>query len=1026
MKYFIFLLIFFLTTCCKIFSQRKNFRTSYYTTENGLPSNGIKGLQWDEHTGFLWIATEAGISRFNGLDFTNFTIENTPFIESERMLFIVKNNGGKIYAADQSGNLFFIKNNELSLQQRYNEAQKQTYRKMYTISVSDKFYYDPTNYTSNLPFNLLFDNTLSTSDTSTYIIHTNKLYTFRTGMNEPVRYADSTRNARYAFKLNDKCFFWSDKGELRDLNDDPSFNRSFPIIDADENTLILPDNSGRIYWVNGMENPILINKTRAWLLSLSGDKIKATQICDDMPVDALIEFVQYSLQKKLLFLGTDSKGIIVISQNRVDAMKGTGFNQRNSYYSQILLENGNVLTNEGIEIGNNSPGNSGHPINGKFTYFTSITSDSILWYSQHHPVIGFVCLHSYDMKTGQTKAYPRIPCGEAIVRETSDGKKLLVTEYGVAWLINDSLQYVYRHPQVSYGTSSYGAEEIEPGVFLLATCSGIIKFSIAGKRMDTLLKTPGSCIRSTWKYRDYIFFGSYGKGIFIWKNGVLKSIALDKRKHLAYSHCFMPDDEGYCWISTNRGLFKAKIDELINAYENNSTTVYYHYFGKNDGMDMIEMNGGCNPCAIRLPGKTLSFPTMDGLLWVDPEKAKPILPEGKIFIDNIKADSLEIDFEQNDVLTIPSKTETLSFNLAFPAWCNKENIYIEYQLNDSLIWKPLNTDVDPVILFNNLDPGDYTLRIRKLNGFGINNYSYKTIRFNIPTPWYLMWWFNILIVLAAAGLVLVYVNLRTRQLKNKQLWLEKQVSEKTKELQLKNEVLEKNDSIKTRLISIISHDIVTPLKFLTAAGKNLIEKRNVMSEELQKETLEEMANTSQELQMLSTNILNWIKYQNEHRRLARENFEIHEMVSQVIGILKSLAHQKHLVLKNMAPQHLTMYQYYEPLKILVYNLLTNAINFSERGEILIGAEKENGFVKIWVKDPGVGMTQDQVEHITADEIIITAANVDRRKGHGLGYLIIKDLLKMTGGTLHIQSEKGKGSTISITLPANQKSNLHES
>src|SRR4026209_2673997 len=88
----------------KAFSQQPGkFHISYYTTENGLPSNGIKGLQWDEQSGFLWIATEAGVSRFNGLDFKNFTNENTPFIEAERMLYIVKNNKGKIYASDQSG-----------------------------------------------------------------------------------------------------------------------------------------------------------------------------------------------------------------------------------------------------------------------------------------------------------------------------------------------------------------------------------------------------------------------------------------------------------------------------------------------------------------------------------------------------------------------------------------------------------------------------------------------------------------------------------------------------------------------------------------------------------------------------------------------------------------------------------------------------------------------------------------------------------------------------------------------------------
>jgi signal transduction histidine kinase len=591
--------------------------------------------------------------------------------------------------------------------------------------------------------------------------------------------------------------------------------------------------------------------------------------------------------------------------------------------------------------------------------------------------------------------------------------------------VNDSIQYLYRHPAITYNSASYKVEEIEPGIVLLATCSGILKFNINNNKMDTILNSVGSCIRSTWKYKDYIFFGTYGKGFLIWKNGILKSMPLDKRKYLLYAHCFIPDDDGYCWISTNRGLFKAKIDELINAYEKTSSRVYYHYFGKNDGMDMIEMNGGCTPCALQLKNKTLSFPTMDGLLWVDPGKAKPILPDGEIFIDAIIADSTELDPEQPNGLILPSKTNEITVRLAFAAWCNKENIYLEYQLNDTLHWQPVNTDVDAVIHLNNLSPGNHLLRFRKLNGFGINNYSYETIRLNITTPWYKMWWFNVLIVFGAGGLVLLYVNLRTRQLKLNQQRLEKQVSEKTKELQAKNEALEKNDSIKTRLISIISHDIVTPLKFLTAAGKNLIEKRNVMPEELQKETLAEMANTSQELQMLSTNILNWIKYQNENRRLARENFNIHEMVKQVTGILKSLARQKHLILKNLVDPELTMYQYYEPLKILVYNLLTNAINFSEKEEILIGAEKENGFVKIWVKDHGVGMTPEQIQHITADEIIITSANVDKRKGHGLGYLIIKDLLKMTGGTLHIQSEKGSGTTISITLPANQKYNLQE-
>ncbi len=65
--YIIFLLIYFTS---EIKSQELNqFTIQSFTTENGLPSNGIKGLQWEEKTGFLWLATEAGVVRFNGMNF---------------------------------------------------------------------------------------------------------------------------------------------------------------------------------------------------------------------------------------------------------------------------------------------------------------------------------------------------------------------------------------------------------------------------------------------------------------------------------------------------------------------------------------------------------------------------------------------------------------------------------------------------------------------------------------------------------------------------------------------------------------------------------------------------------------------------------------------------------------------------------------------------------------------------------------------------------------------------------------------
>ena len=96
------------------------------------------------------------------------------------------------------------------------------------------------------------------------------------------------------------------------------------------------------------------------------------------------------------------------------------------------------------------------------------------------------------------------------------------------------------------------------------------------------------------------------------------------------------------------------------------------------------------------------------------------------------------------------------------------------------------------------------------------------------------------------------------------------------------------------------------------------------------------------------------------------------------------------------------------MRILIYNLVSNAINFSEKGNIIINSWQRQGYLIVSVKDEGVGMTAEQVDNLMGDQVVITAARVDSRKGHGLGYLIIKDLIKMIGAKLIINSEKGKG------------------
>lgn len=239
---------------------------------------------------------------------------------------------------------------------------------------------------------------------------------------------------------------------------------------------------------------------------------------------------------------------------------------------------------------------------------------------------------------------------------------------------------------------------------------------------------------------------------------------------------------------------------------------------------------------------------------------------------------------------------------------------------------------------------------------------------------------------------------------------------KAREIHQKNEALEKSNLIQTRLISIISHDIISPLRFIHISCNSLIDGQND-SRLLQEETLAEISHTSKELELLSTNIMNWIKYQNENRRMIKEQFDLHQMANQIFGIFQGLARQKSITFKNEVNTGAILYQYMEPVKIVLYNLILNALNFTEQGCITISGGKSKKGLLIKVKDEGKGMTQEQIDNVMSEHFIVSSANVDNRKGHGLGYLIIKDMLKFVDAKFVIKSKQGQGTSFTIFLPS---------
>ena len=1008
-----FLILLCLAPGLPAMAQPGGITVRHYSTENGLPSNGIQGMQWDEANRFLWLATEAGFVRFNGAEMKSFSRQNTPFIESERTSFFIRNLQGKMLGSDMRGNLLQVAGNRLEPYPFSMSRERNNWGQYRLLMASDSLYTAGFRWFSKMRPYLLIAHLVPLSDTSCLLLQQPGLFHFTAGQDEPVE-MPAGRELKKIFVAGDAVYGLNQRGQAFRIGNNGATVEPVTVLqNGNRQPLLL--NPSRLFWESGMPAPLYLEDGICRSLEKTKEGLLATTLFRGIEVDALVRHLQYSPALQLLFLGTESKGLYIVQPQQVQVYKADRKKQqvRNSHYAQVVLPGGNVLTNEGVELGPFPPGTPTLPISGKFIFSTQLSGDSLLWFAQQSGKNDIVCLNQYNKRTGRHTAFPHIRIREQYGLVTTAAGTFLANEQGLARLEGDSLRFLFRHRGSSSDLLTYELLESAPGELVLAGCFGLLRYRLATGQLDTLYNKETYCVRSIRKLGDYLFIGTYGDGYYIWKDGVLRSMPADKNRYLLYTHCFMPDSNGYVWMSTNRGLFKARLADITTAFETGGDVVYYHYFGKNDGMQTTELNGGCTPCAVRVPDGRFSFPSMDGLVWIHPEQAQPILPEGDIWIDEWEVEEQRYLLTGDSIPVLPAGTRGLTLRLAVPAWAHPENLYLEYRLQDTAAWRLVRVEQGMKLQLGNLSYGRHRVQLRKRNGFGSGNFSYLSFTFRIRTPWYLQWWFVLLAVMGTGGLITGAVYLRIRQLRRIQYRLETLVAQKTQELQRQNTLLEKNDTIKTRLISIISHDIVTPLKFVAAAGRKLVANKAQMSESLQQETIREMTHTAQDLQLLSTNILNWIKYQNKNRRMVQEPVQVKALVDQIMGVLQIMAREKGLELCNETDPALELVQFAEPLRILVYNLLSNAISFSDRGTITVFSTRNEQLVRLHVRDEGIGMMPEQVQNLLSEDYVVVSPGSDQRRGNGLGYLIIKDLLQLMQVGMEIQSEKGKGTEVTL-------------
>ena len=251
-------------------------------------------------------------------------------------------------------------------------------------------------------------------------------------------------------------------------------------------------------------------------------------------------------------------------------------------------------------------------------------------------------------------------------------------------------------------------------------------------------------------------------------------------------------------------------------------------------------------------------------------------------------------------------------------------------------------------------------------------------------------------------------------------------SKSYKNLELLNQNLEKiveersgqlitANKVKDRLLSVISHDIKSPLNSLRSILQ-IYNKGAITKEEFSDYALY-IENDLNKTGILVDNILYWTSSQLKGVKVKKENFDLNLLIEENVQLFLTIAANKKIVLTHNAPRHLIVRSDKNILNLVLRNLISNAIKFShENGTISIDVQQTDSSLQIKVKDQGVGMDALTLRTLLEPESTISTTGTGNENGTGLGLILCREYLQIAGGQLTAESTPGTGSTFSIILP----------